>query len=49
MMGEKVAMTGQHDLSLNKDNFMGTLIKQANLAKHCGIKAHQNTCPCARK
>ena len=40
MMGEKVAMTGQHNLSFDKDDFMANSIEWANLAKCCGIKAH---------
>ena len=39
LMGEKVAITGCHEKSFDKDEFMAQMIEEAQLAKCCGRKA----------
>ena len=45
LMGEKVAITGCHEKSIDKDEFMAQMIEEAQLAKYCGRKA----CTSSRK
>ena len=40
VMGEKVALTGCHEKSFDKDEFMANLIEEAKLSKRCGRKTH---------
>ena len=40
VMGEKVALTGCHEKSFDKDEFMAQLIEEAKLAKCCERKTH---------
>ena len=49
MLDKKVAITGDHDVSFNKDDFMANMIEKANLARRCGTKAHPKTCPGVKK
>ena len=49
MLGKKVVITGDHDVSFNKDDFMANMIEQANLARCYGTKACPKTCPHVKK
>ena len=39
VIGEKVALTGYHEKSFDKDEFMAQMIAEVKLAKCCGKKA----------
>ena len=49
ILGKKVAITGDHDFSLDKGDFMANMIEQANLARCCGTKACPKTHPHVKK